>query len=246
MKNLLLLAANNSQLPKRFLAKKTEADGKPAVNITMYGIIDADFGLNAAELAGALPNDNTPVNIFLNSPGGDVFEARAMSALIARHPGAVTMTIDGLSASAATYFALSAARVQITDGSLFMVHNSWTWTFGNKHELRQTSDLLDKVDGTIASDYARKTGAAAEQIASWMDAETWFSAQEALDSKFVDAVMPTNQQAVADAAKWNLSAYKNAPKIVPPKGGPTDDELIASQRRLFTARAALAEFGNVS
>lgn len=243
MKNLLLLAASNSKLPKHFQAKKTETEGKAAINITMYGIIDADYGLSAADLAAALPNDDTPVNIFLNSPGGDVFEARAMAALIARHPGAVSVTVDGVAASAATYFALSASRTMITDGSLFMVHNSWTWTFGNKHELRQTSDLLDKVDGTIAADYARKTGAKSEQIASWMDAETWFSAQEALDNKFVDAVMPTNQQTIADAGKWNLSAYKNAPKIAPQKSGPTDDELIANQRRLFTARAALAEFG---
>lgn len=242
MKNLLLLAAQNKHLPKHFSAKATEA--KDAVNIHMYGIFDADFGLNAADLVAALPEGDTPVNIFLNSPGGDVFEARAMAALIARHAGPVTTTIDGLAASAATYFALSASKVQITEGSLFMVHNSWTWTFGNKHDLRTTAELLDKVDGTIAADYARKTGASAEQIAAWMDAETWFSAQEALDNKFIDALLPSSQATIADKAKWNLSAYKNAPKIVtPPKDeGPTVEQLIAQQRNRNVARAALLEF----
>ena len=241
MKNLLLLAAQNKHLPKHFSAKATEA--KDAVNIHMYGIIDADYGLNAADLIAALPADDTPVNIFLNSPGGDVFEARAMAALIARHAGPVTTTIDGLAASAATYFALSASKVQITEGSLFMVHNSWTWAFGNKHDLRTTAELLDKVDGTIAADYARKTSASAEQIAAWMDAETWFTAQEALDNKFIDTLLPSAQATIADRAKWNLSAYKNAPKIAPPKDeGPTVEQLIAQQRNRNVARAALLEF----
>ena len=241
MKNLLLLAAQNKHLPKHFSAKATEA--KDAVNIHMYGIFDADFGLNAADLVAALPEGDTPVNIFLNSPGGDVFEARAMAALIARHAGPVTMTVDGLAASAATYFALSGSKVQATEGSLFMVHNSWTWTFGNKHDLTTTAQLLDKVDGTIAADYARKTGASAEQIAAWMDAETWFSAQEALDNKFLDAILPSSQTGIADRAKWNLSAYKNAPKIASPKDeGPTVEQLISQQRNRNVARAALLEF----
>lgn len=242
MKNLLLLAAQNKHLPKHFSAKATEA--KDAVNIHMYGIFDADFGLNAADLVAALPEGDTPVNIFLNSPGGDVFEARAMAALIARHAGPVTVTVDGLAASAATYFALSGSKVQATEGSLFMVHNSWTWTFGNKQDLATTAQLLDKVDGTIAADYARKTGASAEQITAWMDAETWFDTTEALDNKFLDAVLPSSQATIADKAKWNLSAYKNAPKpSAPPNDeGPTVEQLIAMQRARNITRAALLEF----
>lgn len=242
IKNLLLLATSNKALPKRFAAKASSAEAKAPINIHMYGIFDADFGLNAAELAAALPADDTPVNIYLNSPGGDVFEARAMSALIARHAGPVTMTIDGLAASAATYFALSAAKVQITDGSLFMIHNSWTWTMGNKGELRKTADLLDKVDGTIAADYARKSGMSAEDISAAMEAETWYTAAEAVEAKLIDALMPTNQAAIADASKWNLSAYKNAPKITPPKDDGATDNAIAAQRNANRARAALLEF----
>ena len=109
----------------------------------------------------------TNIDLRINSPGGDVTEARAMTAAIVAHTGKVISHIDGLAASAATYLALAGDKVHITDGGLFMVHNSWTLAWGNKHEMRSTADLLDKIDGTIANDYARKTGATAEQIAAW-------------------------------------------------------------------------------
>ena len=92
--------------------------------------------------------------------------------------------------------------------------------------------MLEKIDGTIAADYLRKTGASVDQVASWMDAETWFTAQEALDAKLVDSIVGAEAAAAADAteaaARWNLSAYANAPKLArrPPAA---NDEAIAAQ-----------------
>jgi ATP-dependent Clp protease protease subunit len=97
-----------------------------------------------------------------------------------------------------------------------MVHNSWTLAYGNKTELRDTANLLEKIDGTIIADYARKTGATTDQVVAWMDATTWFTAQEALDAKFVDAIDANTKQASSNQAHWNLSAYPNAPKVVEP------------------------------
>ena len=143
------------------------------------------------------------IHLHINSPGGDVFEARAMAAAMVAHSKPVIAHIDGVAASAATYLALAASEVRMSDGGLFMVHNSWTMAMGDRTELRSTADLLEKIDGTIAADYRRKTGASAEQVANWMNAETWFTAQEALDNGFVDRMKKTGKA----KNTWNLAAF---------------------------------------
>lgn len=140
---------------------------------------------------------------------------------VRNHGAPVSTYIDGLAASAATYLALAGDIVHITDGGMFMVHNSWTLVWGNKHEMRATADLLDKIDASIAADYARKTGASAEQIVAWMDAETWFTAAEAKAAGFVDQIDGADGSTQA-AARWDLAAYANAPKPAAPPTAPTD------------------------
>lgn len=193
--------------PIRMDASATEA------HVYVNDVIDSYWGASAAALITALAGQqDKTVHLHINSPGGDVFEARAMAAAVVAHPGQIVAHIDGLCASAATYLALACNEVRMTDGGLFMVHNSWTFAYGNKAELRTTAELLEKIDGTIVADYARKTGATTDQVVAWMDATTWFTAQEALDAKFIDAVDANSKQADAAQAQWNLSAYPNAPK----------------------------------
>lgn len=212
----------------------TEADA----HVYVYDVIDAWWGASAAALITALQaaGDRT-VHLHINSPGGDVFEARAMASAIVAHPGKVVSHVDGLAASAATYLALAANEVRITDGGMFMVHNSWTIAWGNKAELRDTANLLDKIDGTIAADYARKTGKDEKTIVDWMEAETWFTAAEAKDAGFVDAIDPAakpagdSASAKALASAWNLSAYANAPKDLQASAQQQQAELQAAIAR---------------
>lgn len=211
---------------------ETAADN--TVHLYVFDVIDPWWGANAADLIKALADaGGRDVKLHINSPGGDVFESLAMAAAVAAYNGKVTALIEGLAASAATRLALSAAEVHITDGSLFMIHNAWTLAYGNKTELRDTATLLDKIDIGIAGDYQRKTGATAEQVVAWMDAETWFTAEEAKDAGFVDQVLSASQSGnstQANAGRWNLSAYANAPKQAPQR--PTAAELAAQAQRV--------------
>lgn len=201
-------ARANGPLPLR------AEQSQDAVHLYVNDVIDANWGASAQSMIAALAGQDTgkTLHLHINSPGGDVFEARAMSAAIVAHQGRVVAYIEGVCASAATYLALAANEVRMQEGSLFMIHNSWTLAYGNKAELRDTANLLEKIDGTIIADYARKTGASEEQIVQWMDATTWFTAQEALDAKFVDAI-DANTKSESAQAQWNLSAYPNAPQV---------------------------------
>jgi len=233
-KLLQLIKDNAQQRAEGTPSIRTELTDSEA-HLYVFDVIDAWWGANAADLVTALAEagDRT-VHLHINSPGGDVFEARAMASALVAHSGDVISHIDGLAASAATYLALAGSSVRMTEGGLFMVHNSWTMAWGNKSELRDTANLLEKVDATIAADYARKTGATLDQVVAWMDAETWFTSAEALDAKFIDAVDPNTKRsdnkasdsAQALAARWNLSAYSNAPKLQPPANDPGLDGLL--------------------
>lgn len=200
---------------------RVDASSETEAHLYVYDVIDPYWGASAQSLIQALASagDRVP-HLHINSPGGDVFEGLAMAAAIAAHSQPVHAHIDGLAASAATGLALACSSVSMTEGALFMVHNSWTLAYGNKADLRGTADLLDKVDQGIANTYMRVTGCTLAQAVAWMDAETWFTAAEALDAKFIDTIAAASQRteaASAQACAWNLSAYAHAPKLTAPE-----------------------------
>lgn len=155
-----------------------------------------------------LDTENEIINIRINSPGGDVFEARAIATGIMQCKAKVVAHIDGVVASAATTIAVSCDEVIMADGAWFMIHNAWTLEIGNRHDMRKCADLLEKVDGQIAKDYQQKTNKEITEIADLMDSETWFTSEEAEAFGFCDVVV--DKKAIDNS--FNLSAYSNAPK----------------------------------
>src|SRR5574337_912664 len=119
---------------------------------------------------------------------------------------------------------------------LQLIHNAWSVAIGNKSDMRKTGDLLEKIDGDLANDYARRTGKDTSEITAWMDEETWFTADEAVANGFADRKV----EVVKERGKntWNLSAYKNAPKPEEPK---VDDIDVAALRNTLERRFSLLE-----
>ena len=194
-------------------AIRSETDGDTAT-VYVYDIIDSYWGVSANDFARTLGAITTPnISLRINCPGGDVFEARAMMAAIAEHPATITAKVDGLAASAATALTLACDAVEIVEGGFYMIHQAWTLALGNADDMRTTAGLLDKVDGVLVDGYAKKTGKSADEIVAWMKAETWFTAQEAVDAGFANSVTAIGT-AKAQASAFNVAAYANAPKAL--------------------------------
>lgn len=157
------------------------------------------------------------IHLRINSPGGDVFAARAMEQAIREHGSKIVAHIDGYAASAASYLALAADEVIIAEGGFYMIHKAWTIAWGNSEELMDTAALLEKVDASLVATYAKETGQEPEQIAAWMSAETWFNADEAVANGFADRIAT---DAPKDTARWNLAAYAKAPAAPAPVAAP--------------------------
>lgn len=179
---------------------------------TMYlydVIVNDDYwgGVSADTFVKAINEIDTPtIHLRINSPGGDVFAGRAIEQAVREHKSQVIAHVDGYAASAATLPAVAADKVIMSEGSFFMVHKAWTLAMGNSDDLMDVAALLEKVDGTLMSTYAKKTGADLEQIAEWMTAETWFTADEALEAGFADEIVEEEV-----SGSWDLAAYRHAP-----------------------------------
>lgn len=209
LKNLLQLANDNRGKSRPV---NVETEGDTAV-VYLYGLISSLWGdIDALDFARQFAAIKaSTIHLRINSPGGDVFDARSMMTAIRQHPAKVIAHIDGVAASAATGVAMAADEVEMTRGADFMIHNCWTLSLGDWRDMQATADLLKRTDGELARDYALRTKQDQEQVAAWMNAETWMGAEEALERGFVDRVVES-VRAVTPEQAWNLSAYANAPK----------------------------------
>jgi len=157
--------------------------------------------------------DTEILNIRYNTPGGDVFAARAMEQAVINHPSKTRSHVDGYAASAGSYMALAADEVIIAESAFFMIHKAWTFAYGNSDDLMQTAELLEQIDETLVNTYAKSTGQKPEDILTWMAAETWIGAEKAVELGFADSIAGENKAKNRTNKSWNLSAYSNPPEI---------------------------------
>jgi ATP-dependent Clp protease protease subunit len=230
---LLQLIRDNLEAPRRVQVKAT-ADAEEAT-LYVYDAIGGWFGLPAGDFVKELNAMTAPtIHLRINSPGGDVFEARAMATAIREHKSQIIAHVDGVAASAATLLAIAAKETRMADGAFFMIHQAWSIAMGNADDMLRMVDLLEKADAAIAADYMKKTGKPRQQVVDWMAAETWFTAAEAKDAGFVDGVVADGESANA-SAQWNLGAYSKVPQALrdrKPAQPAQQYDRVAMERRL--------------
>lgn len=175
----------------------------------LTGVIDPWYETNARSLARFLADaGGEDVTIRINSPGGSVFEGAAMYNMLFDYGGNVSAVVVGLAASAASVVAMAGDTITMHPGAFMMIHNSWTGAVGDTRDMTKAAALLAKIDKQLAGVYAQKTGKKVADIAALMDAETWFTADEAVAGKFADAV--AKKEKVKAYALGDLK-FKNLP-----------------------------------
>lgn len=129
------------------------------------------------------------LDIFINSPGGDVDTALDFKAFLEALSCSKTVHITGLCASAATVIACTKdAKVVMHDGALYMIHEPWTYAAGNSDDLKKTSNILTQKAQGLADIYSKRTGIETSKLLKMMKAETWFTSADALEQGFVDEI----------------------------------------------------------
>ena len=139
------------------------------------------------------------IEVWLDSPGGDVMAATQIYNMLKNYKGKVTVKIDSLAASAASVVAMAGDEILMSPLSLMLVHNPLTIAAGNVNDMQKAIDMLDEVKESIINAYELKTGLSRAKISHLMDCETWLSAKKAVELHFADGILfGKNEAEIAD------------------------------------------------
>lgn len=181
-----------------------ENKGDKSATVRIYDAIGGWFGTNAADFAQELADlDVDTIDLRLNSPGGSVFDGVAIHNALVNHRARVDVTVDGVAASIASVIAMAGDSITMGRGTRMMIHNASGLVWGQAADMRKIANLLDELGKDIAGFYADRAGEDVDHWLALMDAETWYSAQEAVDAGLADAV-------TAPASKGKDSAENSA------------------------------------
>ena len=143
----------------------------------------------------ACPNDvheflekaaGEPVDVYINSGGGDVFAGSEIYEALRDYSGEVTIHV--IYAASAASVIMCARRSVIAPTGMVMVHNVAAVTRGDYHAMDKSSEILQKANQAIAAAYTAKSGKSEQEVLKLMDRETWLTGQEAVDAGLVDAI----------------------------------------------------------
>ena len=201
--------------------------------IGAYGVSAKGF---LAEL-GALP-EAAAIDLRLNSPGGSVFDAVAIHNALTRHAGSVTVWIDGIAASAASYVAMAGDEIVIPENAFLMIHDPSGLVVGTAADMREMAGTLDKIAAGMMRGYAARSGKPEEEIAALMAAETWFDGAEALAAGLATRMA----EPVRVAASFDITRFRNAPpelvdavETTDPEGAAASTDIVEGAKEVAPA-----------
>ena len=219
-----------SQRQPRNETPAADIDGTVAT-LRLYDPVDSwgeMFGVSAKEFTSAideLPDEVEEIRLHINSPGGDVFDGIAILNALRAHDARVIAIVDGIAASAASFIACGADELIMARNSELMIHDAWGLCVGNAADMLAMADMLGRLSDNIASIYAEKSGG---DVATWraaMAAESWYSADEAVEAGLADKVDKTKKAA---KNQFDLSVFNYAGRDAAPDPATVLDETPAS------------------
>src|SRR5699024_3472946 len=148
-----------------------------------------DDDVTPKQFKNELNSETGDIDIWINSPGGDVFAASQIYNMLMDYKGHVTVKIDGIAASAASVIAMAGESVQMSPVSMMMIHNPMTIAFGSKVEMEKAINMLEEVKESIINAYEIKTGLSRMKLSNLMDGESWFNSNKAIELGFADEIM---------------------------------------------------------
>lgn len=205
--------------PRQWYRFDAKAD-QPAADLYIYSDIGYSYwddntvdSQTFIDALRGLPAGVIELNVHINSLGGDVFEAVAITNALRAWGSVAGRTvktlIEGIAASAATIVAMGGTTIVIADNALMMVHNPWTIAIGNAAEMRKTADSLDAVRNVIVATYKWHSSLSDEELVALLDAETWMDADTAIAKGF--ATEKTQGLTASDGIETKVLARLNVP-----------------------------------
>jgi len=231
------------------VSAKESKEGEVIGQVEILDAIDEMFGLNPSELIAKIrAMDVDRIHVAINSPGGSVFGGMGIYSALKSHKAKVTTENMGLAASISSIVLMAGDEIFQRENSMTMIHRAWTLGVGNSSELRETANILDKIDTQLISIYANRTKLDPSIVEAYLDKETWFTASEAQE---IGLAHTLEYETIKAKAAFDLSIYKNTPDILKKV---TNQDLLAKakeeedlkraslQKEFLRRRIELAEY----
>lgn len=147
------------------------------------------------------------IDLYINSEGGSVFEGIGIYNILKRTRAYKRVFIDGCAASIASVIAMAGNAIYMPKSSIQMIHNAWTFTYGNAKELRKTADDLDKINTVVVNAYMSRFKGTEEELKELLDSETYLTADECLKYGLCTKVVEDSEDTedIASEAVDNIS-----------------------------------------
>lgn len=155
------------------------------------------------------------LNIYINSPGGDVFEGAAITNMLKRRKCFKNIYVDGYACSIASVICTAGDKVIMPSNTMQMIHNAWGGCTGNATDMRKYADSLEKITDSMKTSYLEKANGKLDEstLTMLMDNESWLTAQECYNYGLCDEIISAKQIAAKwDSSFFNAKSYKNIPK----------------------------------
>ncbi|WP_144958465.1 head maturation protease, ClpP-related [Pseudomonas oryzihabitans] len=203
--------------------------------ITIYGVIGEDWygdGVTVSRIDAALRSiGDKPVTVYINSPGGDMFEGLAIYNRLREHSQPITTKVLGLAASAASVVYMAGVKREVAMSAFLMVHNCWTLAVGNRHGLRDIAGTMEEFDAAMADLYAEGSGQPVTDVAEMMDDETFIRGKRALELGFATGLLSSDEITERQDEQTQQSNALKAMDVALAKAGMTRSE----RRELFAS-----------
>ena len=163
----------------------------------------------ANSIRDQLAKTKGPIDLHIDSQGGDVFAGLSIYNMLQRRE--VKVYVDGLAGSIASVISLVGdERPQISETGTVAIHNALiNQTQGNHHDLRQVALSLEKFSEIVAGVYEKKTNLKLDDIKDLMNAESIFTAKEAVELGFAKSIY-TPLKAVAYIKTKDMNLLERA------------------------------------
>jgi len=204
---------------KKFeINNKTETEAE----IFLYGAIGDnpwdDASISEKDIASELrklPRTIKNISLRVNSGGGAVFSGTTIYELLKNHPAKVTAYVEGIAASIASVIIMAADEIVIGDGALIMIHKPLSALYGNANDFEKTIEILDKIENQMINIYSKRMKASKDEIARMLSAETWFTAEEAIEIGLSDRTFSASDESryMAACLMENSKWLKNKPEM---------------------------------
>lgn len=215
---------NEKLTPFRNIKTEFKAETKGDVaTLYIYGAIGESWweeeAVSAADVRDFLKSTNaSTIHVRLNSLGGDVFDGLAIYNQLKGHDAKIIVHIDGIAASAGSIIAMSGDEIIMPKTSMMMIHNAWTFAYGNASEFLKVADDLQKINDTIIESYLPRFVGTREELVQLLNDETFLTASEAVTFGLADEEVEEVKKIDEPAAPVvNTLLAKYAAKVQPKK-----------------------------